>query len=60
MPFGGQIDLFSGIEYQIYCISDIDITILSSSKIMVMKEQQNHFMAGDYHNVKNCIKGSQH
>jgi hypothetical protein len=36
-----------GVLHQKFCISDIPITICNSCKIMVMKQQQNNFMAGE-------------
>lgn len=30
----------------------------NTSKIIVMKQQQNNFTAGGHHNVRNGIKGS--
>ena len=41
--FGGSNDPFTGIRYQISCISDIYITIHNRSKVTIMKQQPNNF-----------------
>jgi hypothetical protein len=40
--------------------TDIYIKIHNSSKIAVTKKQRNNFMARGHHNMRNCVKGSQH
>ena len=42
-----------GVTYQIFTFHD-------SSKITVIRLQGNNFMVGGQHNMRNCIKGSQH
>jgi hypothetical protein len=49
-----------GVTCQISCISDIHITIHSSSRITVMKEQQNNVVVVGHHNMRNSVKWSQH
>lgn len=48
-----------GVAYEIAFIADIYVTIHKSSKIAVMKQQQNNSMVVSHHNVRNCVKGSQ-
>ena len=48
------------ITYQISCISSICIITDNSSKITVMKWPWNNFMARSHHNMRTCIKWSQH
>jgi hypothetical protein len=57
---GRSRDPFTGDKYQIFCISDIYITIHNSTKITVMKQQQNNFMVGDHQSMRSCIEGSKH
>jgi len=52
-PVGGN--LFKNILLDI--ISYIYITIHNSREIAVMKYQQNNFMVGGHHNMRDCIKG---
>lgn len=56
----GSNDLFTGVTYQITCITDIYITAHDSSKVTVMKQQWNYFMVGAHLTMANCIKGLQH
>ena len=48
----------SYIKYPAYQM--FNIIIHKSSKITVMKWQQNNCIVGGHHSMKNCIKGSQH
>jgi hypothetical protein len=50
----------TGVSYQICCISDIYNTIHNNRKTTVMEWQQGYTMAGGHHNMRSCIKGSQH
>lgn len=58
IPWGGSNDPFTGVTHQISCISDMYI-IIHNSNIIVIKYQQNN-LGGHHHNIRNCIKGSQH
>jgi hypothetical protein len=40
--------------------TDVSIMIHNRSKIRVLKQQQNNFMVGGHHNMRNCIEGLQH
>jgi hypothetical protein len=39
--------------------TDVYIVTYNSSKVTVMKWQENHFIIGGHHNMKNCVKGLQ-
>lgn len=47
-------DPSTGVEYQISCISDIYNMILNSSKITVMKQEQNNLLLGSSQHVGLC------
>lgn len=49
-----------GIACQIYHISDIYIMMHNSSKTTVVKLQQDDFTVVGDHNMRNCVKLSQH
>jgi hypothetical protein len=56
----GSTDPFTGIAYQISCISDTYIMVYNSSKMIVIKQQWNNFVVvGGQHNTRSCIKGQQ-
>lgn len=59
-PVGVSNDPFPGVAYQISCESAIYIRVHHSSKVAVIKEQGNNFMAGDHHNGRSWATGSQH
>lgn len=41
-------------------ILDIYIMIHNRSKLQIWTSNENNFMVGGHHNMRNCIKGSQH
>lgn len=48
----GSNDPFTGVTYQISCVSDIiSITI---AKLQLWSSSENHFMVGYHHNLRNC------
>jgi hypothetical protein len=49
-------DTFTGVAYQINCISDIYTTIHNSVRITVMKLAMKITMVGGHHNMRSCIK----
>lgn len=57
----GLKDLFTGVTYQICCLSDIYIMTHSNRKLQLWSCNENNIVVGSsHHNMRNCIKGSQH